>query len=200
MSHSLVLFKKDSEKVILLEQKYFAKIVIISLTFTFITLPAFGQGIELTNIRTDPQEIHIGDSFRINATIVNSSPNTIFFNGGCQSPISATFDKNVVTDQAMGCLAIINVQVKPGQNITISGPSATNLYNASSPGVTNANVTFSYMSGNNTNTISKIFHMNILERTSMPEFPSIGALIFAISSMFAIFVIVLKKNHDLFKL
>ena len=184
----------------MLEKKQSVLIVLTSLIFvTFIATPAFGQGIELTNIHTNPPQVHVGDSFRINATIVNNSPNGISFNGGCQSPISATFDKNVIIDQALGCLAIMNVQVKPGQNITISGPSATNLYKANSSGSTNANVTFSYQIGNKSNIISKNFNMDILGEASAPEFPSLGALIFAIALILGIFVVSLKKNHNVFK-
>ena len=176
------------------------KIVLASLIVaTLIATPAFGQGIEFTNIQTNPKQVHVGDSFRINATIVNNSPNEISFNGGCQSPISATFDKNVVINQALGCLAIMNVQLKPGQNITVSGPSATNLYNANSPGSTNVNVTFSYQAGNKSNIVSKNFNMNILGQSSAPEFPSLEALIFAIASLLAIFVVSVKKNHNVFR-
>lgn len=186
----------------MLEIYHSVRTVLISSIFVaifMIVTPAFGQGVELTNIQPSPQQIHVGNSFRINATVVNNSPNVIYFNGGCQSPISATFDKNVVIDQAMGCLAIMNVQVKPGQNITISGPSATNLYTATSSGSTKANVTFSYQTGNKSNAISKIYTINILNGISTPEFPSIGSLIFAIASISTIFVMALKRNHNLFK-
>ncbi len=69
--------------------------------YTTSSVPAFGQEIELTNIHSSPSNIHVGDSFQINATIVNNSPGTIYFNSGCMSPLSATFDKNIEIGQAM---------------------------------------------------------------------------------------------------
>jgi hypothetical protein len=178
--------------------------ILMSLIFVFCFLdglPAFGQEIELTNIQTSPSQIHVGDSFQINATLVNNSPGTIYFNGGCLSPLSATFDKNVVISQAVGCLAIYNADLKPGKNTTVIGPGSGNLYTANSSGTTNANVTFSYQTGNKSeNTISKLFSFGISERTSIPEFSSITTVIFTVATMSAIVVMVSKKNHSLFKL
>jgi predicted secreted protein with PEFG-CTERM motif len=163
-------------------------------------LPAFGQEIELTNIHTSQSNIHVGDSIEINATVVNNSPNTIYFNGGCVSPLSVIFDKNVATGQAMGCFAIFNANLKPGQNTTVVGPGSANLYNATSSGITDANVTFSYNAENKSqNTISKSFTFDISESTSIPEFPSISIVIFAIATTVSI-VLVSRKNHNLFKL
>jgi len=164
-------------------------------------LPAFGQGIELTNIQTSPSQIHVGDSFRINATVVNNSPGTIYFTGGCQSPLSATFDKNVAVGQAIGCFAIFNAELKPGQNTTVVGPGSANLYTASSSGTINANVTFSYQIENKSeNSVSKLFTFDISEKTSVPEFPSIASVIFTVATMSAIAVMVSMKNRNLFKL
>jgi len=162
--------------------------------------PVFGQGIELTDIQTSPSQIHVGDSFQINATVVNDSPGTIYFHGGCQSPLSAIFDKNVALGQAMGCFAIFNIELKPGKNTTVVGPSRDNSYTATSSGTTNANVAFSYETENKSeNTISKLFTFDISERTSVPEFPSIPVVIFTLATISAI-VIVSRKNHNLFKL
>ncbi|WP_101477113.1 COG1361 family protein [Candidatus Nitrosotalea bavarica] len=177
-------------------------LLLISLIFVACFLegvPAFGQEVELTNIQTSPANVHVGNSIRINATIVNNSPSTIYFNGGCVSPLSITFDKNVQTSQAMGCFAIFNANLKPGENATIVGPSQANSYIATLPGATNANVTFSYNTGNNLpNTVSKLFTFEISDSSSIPEFPSISIVIFAISIMASI-VLVLGKNHNLFK-
>ncbi|MGI0070362.1 MAG: hypothetical protein ACREAN_08940, partial [Nitrosopumilaceae archaeon] len=164
-------------------------------------LPAFAQGVELTNIQTSPSQVHVGDSLRINATVVNNSPDTINFYGGCQSPLSANFDKNIVVGQAMGCLAIFNIDLKPGQNATVVGPGSANSYTANSSGITNANVTFSYQTGNNTeNTISKLFTFDISERTAIPEFPLLPLVIFTVATMSVMVVMVSMKNHNLFKL
>lgn len=165
------------------------------------SLPAFGQEIELTNIQTSPSQIHDGDSFQINATVVNDSPGIIYFNGGCLSPLSATFDKNVAVGQAMGCFAIFDAHLKPGQNTTVVGPGSANLYTATSSGTINTNVTFSYQTENKSeNTISKLFVFDISEKTSIPEFSSITVIVFTVATMSAMVVMVSKKNHSLFKL
>jgi hypothetical protein len=181
-------------------QKKFSLTSLILVACFLTSVPAFAQAVELTNIHISPSQVYAGDSFRINATVVNNSPDTINFNGGCQSPLSATFDKNVAVIQAMGCFAIFNVQLMPGQNTTIVGPSSANSYTATSSGITNANVTFAYQTGNRTETtISKIFTFDISERTPVPEFPFVSA-IFAAAIILGISVIVLRKNNNLFKL
>lgn len=157
--------------------------------------PAFAQGMEITNIQTSPPQVHVGDTFRINATVVNNSPETVTFYGGCQSPLSATFDKNVAPLQAIGCLAIFNMELKPGQNVTIVGPGSQTSYNATSPGSTNANVTFTYQTGNKTeNSISKSFTFDISQSASVPEFSSVAGAVFAAAVTSAIFVTASRKK------
>jgi len=175
-------------------------LTLLAFLTTSSVVPAFGQGIELTNIHTSPSNIHVGDSFQINATIVNNSPGMIYFNGGCMSPLSATFDKNVGIGQAMGCFAIYNANLKSGENTTVVGPSNNISYIANSTGTTNANVTFSYtMENKSENTISKSFTFDISERTSIPEFPSISLMIFALATLVSV-VFASRKNPNLFKL
>ncbi len=178
---------------------------IVSLTLlafftTSSAVPAFGQEIELANIHTSPSHIHVGDSFQINATIVNNSPGVIYFNGGCMSPLSATFDKNVAIGQAMGCFAIYNANLKSGENTTAVGPSNNISYIANSTGTTNANVIFSYTVENKSqNVTSKSFTFDISERASVPEFPSLALVIFALATLISV-VFVSRKNPNLFKL
>lgn len=163
------------------------------------SVPAFGQEIELTNIHTSPSNVHVGDSILINATIINNSPNTISFNNGCMSPLSATFDKNMGISHAMGCFAIYIQNLKPGENTTVVGPSNSISYIANSTGTTDANVTFSYtMENKSQNTISKSFTFVILEKASIPEFPSIGLVIFALATLVSI--VFASRKNNLFKL
>lgn len=172
---------------------------LIFVAFFLQVLPAFGQEIELANIHTSPSNIHVDDSIQINATIVNNSPNAISFNSGCMSPLSATFDKNVGVGQAIGCFAIYVQNLKPGENTTIVGPSNSISYIANSTGTTNANVTFSYTTENKSqNTVSKLFSFDISERVSVPEFPSLAIVIFALATLVSV-VLVSRKNPNLFK-
>lgn len=174
---------------------------LIFVVYHLTTLPVFGQEIDLTGIQTNPSHVHVGDSFQINATIINDSPGIIYFNGGCQSPLSVIFDKNVAIGHAMDCFAIFKTDLKPGENAMIVGPSQDNSYTANLSGITNADVIFSYQTKNKSeNTISKSFTFDIFKRTSIPEFPSISVLIFTIATMSSIAVMVSRKDHDLFKL
>jgi len=163
-------------------------------------LPAFGEGIELQNIHTNPPNIHVGDSFQINATVVNNSPDTIHFIGGCQSPLSATFENNVNVGHAISCFAIFNASLKPGESMTIVGPSSGILYTAISSGIINANITFSYQTGNRSeNIISKLFTFDMSDGNVIPEFPLLSVAIFTVTVMAAIISMVSMKNHSLFK-
>jgi hypothetical protein len=163
------------------------------------SVPAFGQEIELANIHTSISNIHVGDLIKINATIINNSPDMISFNSGCMSPLAATFDNNVGISQAMGCFAIYVQNLKPGENTTVVGPSNSISYIANSTGTTNANVTFSYTVENKSqNTISKSFTFVILEKATIPEFPSIALVIFTISILAS--VVFVSQKNNLFKL
>jgi hypothetical protein len=125
------------------------------------------NNIQLVDPQTQPSSIHVGDSFRLSVLVVNNSPNTIRFYGGCSSPLSASFDKNVVgVDSLVACLALTNITLKPGKNTTVTGPSSNISYTASAAGITNATLSFSYQIGENTSkTISKSFSFTISEKT-----------------------------------
>ncbi len=197
-------FKNHLSKNKVVKLNNLQKITILSslifVVYHLATLPVFGQEIDLTSIQTNPLHVHVGDSFQINATIVNDSPGTIYFNGGCQSPLSTIFDKNVAIGHAMGCFAIFKTDLKPGENAMIVGPSQDNSYTANLSGITNADVIFSYQTENKSeNTISKSFTFDISEGTYIPEFPSIQVLIFTIAVMSSIVVMVSRNDHNLFK-
>ena len=157
-------------------------------------IPVFAQDVQITKIHTSPTTIHVGDTFEINATIVNNSPAIIYFNGGCLSPLSATFDKNVLVNPAMGCLALFNANLKPGENTTISGPGSNKLYFANSTGTTNVNVTFSYTDENKSEkTISQLYDFDISQSAVIPEFPSLSPVILALAILMSIALISKKK-------
>ncbi|MDE1863581.1 MAG: hypothetical protein KGI33_11820 [Thaumarchaeota archaeon] len=165
---------------------------------SFYCQDAFAQEIELTNIHTEPPQVNVGDSFRINATIVNNSTDTILLDGGCQSPLSASFDKNVVIGHAMGCFALLNLVLPPGHDTTVAAPGSSNSYTASSPGVTDARLTLAYHLANNTeNRISKNLTLAI-SPAPVPEFPyATGAmLVLAAASAMAM---ITSKNGSLFR-
>src|SRR5690349_637795 len=63
-------------------------------------------GVHLIDLQAIPKTVKVSDTFRLSATIINNSTNTISFIGGCESPLSATFDQHVSTEQSPHCLAI----------------------------------------------------------------------------------------------
>lgn len=125
-------------------------------------------GVKITNIKTSPIFIPTGTNFKINATIINNSPNTIKFVGPTcgNSPLSATFDKNVHIHPSgiMTCLVLQIITLHPGEKAMVSGPNAHSIYTATGVGSTKANATFSYTDeqGKIKNSVSNTFEFSIV--------------------------------------
>jgi hypothetical protein len=75
-------------------------------------------GVKLENIITLPNEIHIGDIFEVNATVVNTLPfNVSIIVGNCNSDFSTNFYNNIeeiITSQFMNRIlpTILNLEMK----------------------------------------------------------------------------------------
>ena len=132
---------------------------LLSLFFLFqpsITTPLFKlyndvnastHDVYLLNIQTEPVIVRNGDSFKLNATVVNNSSSTITFENGCGiSPLFAEFDRNVNISNRniITCQAIVTDSLKPRQNISVIGPSPDKIYVASGMGITKSRVIFEY--------------------------------------------------------
>jgi len=118
---------------------------------------------EFVDLHIDPLNVQVGDAIRLNATIVNNTPNTITFPGLCDSPLSAEFDANVVIEQHPACLGFSIVELKSGEKTSVTGPASGIVYRASNAGLTNAKVTFTYSAGDEVRSISKSIAFTILE-------------------------------------
>jgi hypothetical protein len=105
--------------------------------------------LELKNIVTEPEILTVGNTFQIYATINNTNLWPITFHDGCTSPLTISFDKNVQIKNEVGCYAMSNDVVNPGQMVRVHGPSSGVVYNATAIGNTNATVTFSYQNQGN---------------------------------------------------
>jgi hypothetical protein len=107
--------------------------------------PVHIRGVNL-NIHTVPPKVTVGDTFSI---VFNNSTATITFtNGGCASPVSVTFNKNVIVESHevnASCKAQL-VKLNPGKQLLIFNPGIK--YKATSFGIINAMVTFKYWSCN----------------------------------------------------
>ncbi|HET7149431.1 MAG TPA: hypothetical protein VFI73_13150 [Candidatus Nitrosopolaris sp.] len=129
-------------------------------------------GVLLLAIHTQPIVVHVGNFFRIQAMVVNNSPGTISFAAEpCDSTVSATFNKNVVTKNEESCFAGAAsasaaahlVKLRPGEKASIIGTPIGTTYQAVASGPTIASVTFHYQSGTGANaSIMKSSEFNIM--------------------------------------
>ena len=119
---------------------------------------AFSENISditITNILVQPPAIQVGDTFAINATLVNNSTSTINVKNGCGGPFSASFDAHAKVELKKVCNWMpIQIILQPGENITGSSLFSNLAYRATSPGTANATITFSYVTYNKTSNLS----------------------------------------------
>jgi len=110
------------------------------------------NNVVILNPQVQPTLIKVGDAFDINATLINNSTNTINVKNGCGGPFSIYFDNHAAVVLKKICNWMpIQIILKPGENITGTSLDSNLGYNATSPGVTNATITFSYSIVNQTN-------------------------------------------------
>ena len=128
-----------------------------------ITYAESNSPVEFLDIHTEPLIVHVGDSFRINATVINNTPSTITFQGFCDSPLSAVFDSNVVIEHRPACLGFMIVELKSGERTSVVGPSSGIVYRASNAGMTSATITFTYAIEDESTSVSKPFAFTIRE-------------------------------------
>jgi hypothetical protein len=129
-------------------------------------------GILILAIHTQPIVAHVGNFFRIQATVLNNSSGTISFaSGPCDSTVSAIFNKNVVVKHEVSCLsgavstsaATHLVKLRPGENESTIGTPIGTTYQAVASGPTLARVAFHYQLGTGANaSVVKPFEFNIL--------------------------------------
>src|SRR6185437_12401248 len=101
------------------------------------------NGVVIQNIQTLPTAIIIGQTFKINATLINNSSNPIFVeHGSCGSPFSVTFDNHVVvrTNNITCTLQLIEQRLDPGTKITSTSPNLDLTYVAAENGTVKATV------------------------------------------------------------
>ena len=111
--------------------------------------------ITITNALVEPPTIHVGDTFAINATLVNNSTGTINLKNSCAGPFSVSFDAHAKVELKKVCNWMpIQIILQPGENITGSSLFSNLDYKAMSPGTANATITFSYVQNNKTSNLS----------------------------------------------
>ena len=123
--------------------------------------------VSLLALHTQPLVVHIGNVFKVHAIILNNSPATIsFISGPCDSPLSSTFNNNVVVNHGVRCFlgaAVHLVKLRPGETAQVIGPGIGTTYQAAAPGMTLTTVTFHYQSDNGASaSVTKSFEFNIV--------------------------------------
>ncbi len=107
---------------------------------------------QIQDIQIQPSTIKVGDNFNITATLVNNSTDTISIHNDCLSPFSVAFDSHATIDVEKPCIYFaISKLIKPGGNITVSGPGSNIAYRAIDAGTANATITFSHTDENQSN-------------------------------------------------
>jgi hypothetical protein len=136
------------------------------------------KGVKVFRIHTIPSKVAVGNTFSFRGIVLNNSTATITFgNGTCTSPLSITFNKNVMTEpqaSTASCKAQ-QVTLKPGGQSPILSPNLSGIiYRATAPGMTNATMTFKYRAVTATSkspisdSISRVYSFNILSAGSQP--------------------------------
>jgi hypothetical protein len=104
-------------------------------------------GVKLENIITLPNEVHVDDTFEVNATVINTIPlNITFIAGNCNSDFSTnlnTIVEEIATPQCMN--KVLPTILEPGGKITVQESSGTGKqYKAIAEGEANGNAVLLY--------------------------------------------------------
>lgn len=126
--------------------------------------------LELEGITTEPSIVTVGNTFQIYARINNTNPWPITYNGGCVSPLTVSFDKNVQVQNGIGCHAISSEVINPGQVALVHGPSTGLLYNGTSIGTSNATITFSYQEKGISYNVTSFKQIAIMPQAAPPSY------------------------------
>jgi len=142
------------------------------------------KGVKVFRVHTVPSKVAVGNTFGLRGIVFNNSTTTITFgNGTCTSPLSITFNKNVMTEPTAttaSCKAQ-QVTLKPGGQSHILSPNLSGIiYRATAPGMTNATMTFKYgtitaaSKSPISDSISRVYSFNILPAGSKPTSLQLG--------------------------
>ena len=104
-------------------------------------------GVKLENIITVPNEVHVGDMFEVNTTVINTLPlNITFIAGNCNSDFSTNLNnivEEIMTPQCMN--RVLPTVLEPGDKTTVQERSGTGKqYKAVAEGEANGNAILSY--------------------------------------------------------
>lgn len=104
-------------------------------------------GVKLENIITIPNEVHVGDMFEVNATVINTLPlNITFIAGNCNSDFSTNLNNIVEEIMTPKCMnRVLPTVLESGDKTTVQEQSGTGKqYKAVAEGEANGNAIFLY--------------------------------------------------------
>ena len=104
-------------------------------------------GVKLENIITVPNEVHVGDTFEVNATVINTLPlNITFIAGNCNSDFSTNLNNIVEEITTPKCMnRVLPTVLEPGDKTTVQERSGTGKqYKAVAEGEANGNAILLY--------------------------------------------------------
>ena len=104
-------------------------------------------GVKLENITTIPNEVHVGDTFEVSATVINTLPlNITFIAGNCNSDFSTNLNTIVEEIPTPQCVnRVLPTVLEPGDKTTVQEPTgAGKQYKAVAEGEANGNAVLSY--------------------------------------------------------
>jgi hypothetical protein len=104
-------------------------------------------GVKFENIITVPKEVYVGDTFEVNATVINTLPlNITFIAGNCNSDFSTNLNnivEEIMTPQCMN--RVLPTVLEPGDKTTVQERSGTGKqYKAVAEGEANGNAILLY--------------------------------------------------------
>jgi hypothetical protein len=105
------------------------------------------SGVKLENIIMVPNEVHVGDTFEVNATAINTLPlNITFIAGNCNSDFSTNLNNIVEEIKTPQCVnRVLPTVLEPGDKTTVQEHSGTGKqYKAVAEGEANGNAVLSY--------------------------------------------------------
>ena len=104
-------------------------------------------GVTLENVITVPNEVHVGNTFEVNATVINTLPFKVtIIAGNCNSDFFTTFNNNVEEIMTPQCMnRVLPTVLEPGDKTTVQERSGTGKqYKAVAEGEANGTAILSY--------------------------------------------------------
>ncbi len=104
-------------------------------------------GVKLENIITVPKEVYVGDTFEVNATVINTLPlNITFIAGNCNTDFSTNLNNIVEEIMTPKCMnRVLPTVLEPGDKTTVQESSGTGKqYKAIAEGEANGNAILLY--------------------------------------------------------